>query len=61
MPKRRRTFEEGREDLLVTASAQAKGSPVTKVIRFRNDDVPEFLKRFNEFEKRSRKARIPVS
>jgi len=33
---------------------------ITKVIPFRNDDVPEFLKRFDEFEKKSRKTVIYV-
>lgn len=54
------TFEESRKALLVGLTAQAKGKGTEKVIRFNNDDVPEFLRKLDEFEARSRKTCLMV-
>ncbi|MCK4374821.1 MAG: hypothetical protein KAX19_05805 [Candidatus Brocadiae bacterium] len=63
MPRKRRkaeSFEQKRKKLLVTAS-ETSGQPTEKVIRFQNNDVPDFLRAFDQFEKRSRTARILVT
>ena len=37
-----------------------KGPVIEKVIHFTNDDVPEFLKRLDRWEKRSRKVSLLI-
>ena len=52
------SFESSRKALLVAASKNRKA--VKKVVRFSNNDVPEFLSRLEEFEKHSKNARLVV-
>ncbi|MBT6052851.1 MAG: hypothetical protein HOG49_39120 [Candidatus Scalindua sp.] len=54
------SFEQSRKAILTQMTSNAKGKAQKKVIHFRNDDVPTFLKNLNDFEKQSRKNRINV-
>jgi len=54
------SFEESRKAILTQMSSNAKGKTQEKTIRFRNDDVPTFLKNLDDFEKQSRKNSITV-
>lgn len=40
--------------------SKSKGKAIEKVIHFRNDDVPKFLRDLDKFEKQSRKSRFIV-
>jgi hypothetical protein len=57
MPKATMSFEKSRRHLLTRMSATA-GRNVEKVITFRNEDVPKFLKQLDRFEIRSAKRRL---
>jgi hypothetical protein len=61
MPKARKSFEASRKELQVTLSRGCGGKPVDVVIRFDNDDVPNFLKKLDEFEAASRKSRLVIA
>lgn len=55
------SFEQRRKELLVRMSAQAgKQKVIKKVIPFRNDDVPNFLRELDEFEEKSRQVDLVV-
>lgn len=57
MRKANMPFEERRKAMLDNMSARANsGSIEEKTIHFQNDDVPNFLKELDEFEKRSRET-----
>jgi hypothetical protein len=54
------SFEEGRKELLVKMSARSS-KQLKKVIRFRNNDVPNYLQELDKFEEKSRQANLVVS
>ena len=57
-------FEKNRGRMLdrMEKIAKKRGEKViTKTIRFTNNDVPNFLKKLDDFEKKSKKASIAVS
>ena len=54
------TFKQSRKALLTQMTSIAKGKVVEKIIHFRNDDVPNFLRNLYKFEKQSRKIRIVI-
>jgi hypothetical protein len=56
-PKATMSFEKGRKALLQRMSAKS-ASRVVRTIRFRNQDVPKFLKNLDRFERASRKSRL---
>ena len=60
MSKRTSSFEQKRTELISAMCDGCSQGTITKVIRFTNDDVPEFLKRLTEFEERSRNIRVDV-
>jgi hypothetical protein len=52
------SFEEKREALLKAATSCSEGQGVSKRVPFPNNDVPEFLRQFRQFEAESRKVRV---
>lgn len=50
------SFQRSRQALLSRMSAKANTQ--AKVIHFRNNDVPQFLKNLDRFETQSRKKRL---
>jgi hypothetical protein len=44
------SFKKGQRELLVKMSAKAGKRAIKKVIPFRNDDVPNYLRELNKFE-----------
>jgi hypothetical protein len=54
------SFETSRKALRVGLVAHSKGKETEKVIPFANNDVPDFLRKFNEFEGRSRQTYLMV-
>ena len=54
------SFEQGRKELLVKMSARSRKQPIKKVIPFRNDDVPNYLRELDKFEEKSRQANLVV-
>lgn len=60
MSKANKTFEQSRKALLARMSARSRQPEIKKVIRFRNDDVPRYLRKLDEFERLSRKANLVV-
>jgi hypothetical protein len=54
------SFAESRKKLLNNLKAGTDDAIVEKKVNFRNDDVPTFLKRLKEFEKKSRSAVLTV-
>jgi hypothetical protein len=60
MKKTKTSFEQMRSALLAEMVARARGQVIKKVIPFRNDDVPRYLRKLNKFERRSRKANTIV-
>ena len=50
------SFEQGRKELLVKMSATVGQQVIKKVIPFRNNDVPNYLRQLAKFEQASRKA-----
>jgi hypothetical protein len=54
------SFETSRKALRVGLVAQAKGKETEKIIPFANNDVPDFLRKLNEFEGRSRHTCLMV-
>lgn len=61
MSKVTMSFEQGRKELLVKMSAKAGQQVIKKVIPFRNNDVPNYLRQLAKFEQASRKASLLVS
>lgn len=59
-PKVGMSLAQSRKAISAQMSSNSRGKIEEKVIRFRNDDVPKFLKSFDKFEKKSRKTRIVV-
>ena len=56
------SFERRRKELLVKMSAKAgKQKIIKKVIPFRNNDVPNYLRELDKFEEESRQANLVVS
>jgi hypothetical protein len=55
------SFEQGRKELLVKMSARSRKQPIKKVIPFRNDDVPNYLRELDKFEEKSRQTNLVVS
>jgi hypothetical protein len=55
------SFEQGRQELLVKMSGRSRKRPIKKVIPFRNDDVPNYLRELDKFEEKSRQANLVVS
>jgi hypothetical protein len=51
--RKKESFEKSRKALLVGLVAHAKGKETEKIIRFNNDDVPNFLRNLDAFEIRS--------
>ena len=60
MSKSIQTFEQSRKALLARMSARAGKRAIKKVIPFRNDDVPKYLLKLDEFEQQSRRANLVV-
>jgi len=60
VPKVRMSFEQTKKNLLKRMISKKTGKPVDQVIRFRNNDVPTYLRGLDEFEKRSKKCRVLV-
>ena len=58
MSAKNKTFEQQRKMLLAAILTHARGRVIKKVIPFRNDDVPRFLRKLNEFETHSRNANL---
>ena len=56
MSAKNKTFEQQQKALVAAMSAHARGQVIKKVIPFRNDDVPRYLRKLNEFERQSRNA-----
>ena len=54
------TFKQSRKALLTQMTSKAKGKAIEKIIHFRNDDVPKFLRDLDKFEKQSRKSHLIV-
>lgn len=54
------SFKKRRKALLQLMMAKQHGHAVVMVVRFRNQDVPNFLRRLSEFERASRKSRLIV-
>ena len=55
------SFKQGRKALLVKMSAKSRKQAIKKVIRFRNDDVPKYLRDLDKFEEASKNATLVVS
>jgi hypothetical protein len=55
------SFEQGRKELLVRMSSRSRKQPIKKVIPFRNDDVPNYLRELDKFEEKSRQVDLAVS
>jgi hypothetical protein len=53
-------FNKMRKNLLKEMESKANGKIYERIIPFRNNDIPIFLKKMDEFEKRSRKNRLVV-
>ena len=47
--------------MLVKMSARSRKQPIKKVIPFRNDDVPNYLRELDKFEEKSRQVDLAVS
>ena len=61
MSKVTMSFEQRRKELWVKMSAKApKKSVIKKVIPFRNEDVPKYLRELDKFEAESRQANFVV-
>ena len=60
MGKATMSFEQGRKELLVKMLARSHKRAIKKVIPFRNDDVPKFLRELDRFEEKSRQANLLV-
>jgi len=58
MGKIRMSFEDKRKAVRQGLSKATSAAPVTKTIKFRNDDVPLFLKQLRQFERESRKKNL---
>lgn len=56
MSKKSKTFEQRRKALLAAMLAHTRGPVIKKVLPFRNDDVPRYLRKLDEFERQSRNA-----
>ena len=54
------SFKQGQRELLVKMSAKAGKHAIKKVIPFRNNDVPNYLRELNKFEEASRQACLVV-
>ena len=54
------SFKKGRKALLVKMSAKSSKPAIKKVIPFRNDDVPNYLRELDKFEEESKKANLVV-
>jgi hypothetical protein len=61
MSKAAISFKQGRKALLLKMSARAGRRIIKKVIRFRNDDVPKYLRDLDKFETASRNATLVVT
>ena len=55
-----KTFEQSRKALLAQMSAHSRQPAIKKVIPFRNDDVPRYLRELDKFERHSRLANLVV-
>jgi|GEM_PF-1310177 len=54
------SFAENRKNMLVELQASAGCGVVEKSVNFDNDDVPTFLSRLKDFERKSREAVIII-
>jgi len=54
------SFEQGRKELLVKMSAKAGHQAIKKVIPFRNNDVPNYLRQLAKFGQISCQAMTQV-
>ena len=59
-PKATMSFKESRKVILDQMTSKAKGKVHDKVIRFGNEDVPQFLRNLDDFESKSRKTSVVV-
>lgn len=60
MSKTTRSSEQNRKALLRRMSAHSRGRIIRRLVPFRNDDVPRYLRKLDEFERQSRKANLVV-
>ena len=60
MGKPTKTFEQSRKALLAKMSAGSRQPAIKKVIPFRNDDVPRYLRELDTFERQSKNANLVV-
>ena len=60
MPRVTMSFEKTKKHLLKRMISKKSGETVEQVVPVRNDDVPEFLRNLDEFEKQSKKCRVMV-
>lgn len=54
------SFEQSRKAILTQMTSNARGETQERTIPFLNDDVPNFLRNLDSFEKQSRKNSITV-
>lgn len=54
------SFEQSRKAILTQMTSNARGKTQERTIPFLNDDVPNFLRNLDSFEKQSRKNSITV-
>lgn len=59
-PKASMSFEKRRRAMLNHITSKAKHNSIKKEIPFLNEDVPEFIRSFNEFEKESQNVHFVV-
>jgi hypothetical protein len=60
MNKTAKTFEQNRKALLARMSARSRQPAIKKVIAFRNDDVPRYLRELDKFARQSRSVNLVV-
>ncbi len=60
MSDKNKFFEQRRKALLAAMLAHTRGPVVKKGIPFRNDDVPRYLRKLDEYERQSRDANLVV-
>ena len=60
MPKATMSFENSRKALAKQISSKAGAAAVEKMVPFRDDDVPKYLRGLAKFQEQSRKSRLVV-
>ena len=60
MSPTKKTITQIRQALRRDMRACSEGEIVTKTVHFSNEDVPRFLEKLSEYEKRSRDVRLTI-